>query len=287
MLVSIVTPTFNAMDYLEGCIQSVLMQTYPHIEHLLVDGGSTDGTVELLSRYRERYPDRIVFVSEPDRGPGDAWNKGLKMAKGQLFGVIGYDDRYVPDAIEAVVRFFSEHPEARFLHGNCDFMNADEEVAYHHRVEEFDYRKFANTARHISTTSAFYRREVMDSIGWLDASGDDFDVMLRIGKKFRIHSIDKVLSRSMIHESAFNPQTFCARKNVYRDTYLVSKKYGGSNFSPLALRYYASMIIDLFHLQFCFPFLLTMFRYCRRYPYSQKTKASKSESGFVRSTDDR
>lgn len=276
VLVSIVTPTFNAIDYLEGCIQSVLMQTYSRIEHLFVDGGSTDGTVELLSKYRERYPDRIVFVSEPDRGPGDAWNKGLKMASGNIFGAIGYDDRYLPDAVETVVRFFCEHPEAHFVHGNCDFVDAQQEIAYHHEVEEFDYREFANTARHISTTSAFYRREVMDSIGWLDASGDDFDVMLRIARQFRIHGIEKVLSRSMIHESAFNPQTFDARKRVYRNTYLVSKKYGGSSFSPLAMRYYASLVIDLLHLQSCFPFMLRAFRRCSRYPYSQRVDTSKS-----------
>ena len=275
-LVSIVTPTFNSADYVKPCIQSVLTQSYDRIEHVLVDGGSTDGTVELLTRYKERYHDRITFVSEPDRGPGDGWNKGLKMAKGDIFGSIGYDDRYVPDAVETIVRFFCEHPEAKFLHGNCDFINADEEVVFHHKVEEFDYRKFANTARHISTTSAFYRREVMEKIGWLDASGDDFDVMLRISRQFKVYSIDKVLSRLMIHKSTFNPEAFETRKKVYRDTYRVSRRYGGSILSPLAMRYYISLMIDLLHLESCFPFLLRVFRRCSRYPYSPKAQTPKS-----------
>ncbi|PIQ85589.1 MAG: glycosyltransferase, partial [Candidatus Omnitrophica bacterium CG11_big_fil_rev_8_21_14_0_20_43_6] len=86
LLVSIVTPVRNDRKYIARCIQSVLLQEYPHIEHVIVDGASTDGTLDIISNYSKKFPQRIRFISEPDNGGADAWNKGLKMAKGDIFG---------------------------------------------------------------------------------------------------------------------------------------------------------------------------------------------------------
>ncbi|MBI5643600.1 MAG: glycosyltransferase [Deltaproteobacteria bacterium] len=263
-LVSIITPVFNGIKYLEGCVQSVLEQDYPHIEHVFIDAGSADGTVELLKEYSLKYPGRIRFLSEPDNGPGDGWNKGLKMAKGSIFGCLGYDDLYTPDAVSTVVEFLTAHPEAFFVHANCDLINGDGEVIGRHNVRGFDYQAFADTALHISTTSAFYRREVMEKIGWLDSSGDDFDVMLRITKNFKAYGIDKVISSLRIHDSFFNPDNFHKRIKMYRQTYEVSRKYGGRVFSPLALRYYICLIINRTHLEFAFPILRKSYRKLRR-----------------------
>jgi len=80
--VSIITPVLNAIKYLEACIQSVLHQSYPHIEHIFVDGGLTDGTLEMLANYQAKYRDRITFISEPDKSAGEAWNKGFRIARG-------------------------------------------------------------------------------------------------------------------------------------------------------------------------------------------------------------
>ena len=79
-LVSIITPVLNGIKYLETCIQSVLSQSYPYIEHIFIDGGSSDGSLDILTNYKAKYPDRIRFISEPDKGACDAWNKGLEMA---------------------------------------------------------------------------------------------------------------------------------------------------------------------------------------------------------------
>ncbi len=102
-LVSVITPVLNGVKYLEECIQSVLKQGYPNIEHILVDGASTDGTEEMLASYQAKYPDRIRFISEPDEGIGVAMNKGLWMAKGGIFGGLMADDFYEPEAVQAVV----------------------------------------------------------------------------------------------------------------------------------------------------------------------------------------
>src|SRR3972149_511511 len=119
-LVSIITMVLNGVKYLEECIQSVLTQNYPHIEHIFVDGGSTDGTVEILTKYQTKYPNRIRFISEPDKGPGDAWNKGIRMAKGEIFGFLGSDDVSEPGAIISVVEFFKSNPDAYFVFGECN-----------------------------------------------------------------------------------------------------------------------------------------------------------------------
>lgn len=257
-LVSIITPVFNGVTYIETCIQSVLKQTYPMIEHIIVDAGSTDGTSDIIRAYRDQYPARIRFISEPDNGPGDGWNKGLKMANGDIFGCLGYDDLYLPDTIETVIDFFNSNPDAHFLHGDCDIINAAGEIIKKHKTEPFDYLDFANTARHISTVSAFYKREVMVTIGWLDSSGDDFDVMLRITKNYTVHRIEKTLSKLRVHESYFNPKDFKKRSNAYHQTYLVSRKYGGQVFSPLAMRYYISVLIRMLHLDFAMPLIRTI-----------------------------
>ena len=111
-LVSIITPVLNGIKYLEECIQSVLNQSYARIEHIIVDGGSTDGTVEMLSSYQAKHPDRIRFVSEPGTGVGEALNKGLRMAKGGIFGWVNADDFFEPGAVQTVVEFFRANPDA-------------------------------------------------------------------------------------------------------------------------------------------------------------------------------
>ncbi len=258
-VVSVITPVRNGRAYLADCIESVLSQSYPNIEHVIVDAQSDDGTLEIILEYHKKYPDRIRFISEPDNGPGDGWNKGLKMAKGDIFGCLGYDDLYLPDSIATVVRFFADNPKAQFIHGDCDFINATGETIGRHKTEEFDYRHFVNTARHISTPSAFYKREVIEKIGWLDASGDDFDVMLRIARDYDIHRIGQTLSKLRLHSSAFRPSNFSKRKDLQRDTFKVSRKYGGHIFSRIAVVYYYYVVFDLLHIDFLHKYIKRFF----------------------------
>jgi glycosyltransferase involved in cell wall biosynthesis len=264
-LVSIITPTFNAVKYLQVCIESVLGQTYPYIEHVIVDGHSGDGTVQVLERYQAQYRGRIRFISEGDSGPGEAWNKGLRMAEGSIFGCLGYDDVYTLDAVETVVDFFLSHQEACFVHGDCDFISPDGEVIRRHRAREYCFEDFVNTSRQIATPSAFYRRIVMERIGWLDSCGDDFDVMLRIAKRFPVHSVDRVLSKTMIHtESVFCPTSLEKRAKLYRDRYIISRRYGGRILTPIALRYYAAMSMYRLRLEPFFPLALNFLRFVRK-----------------------
>ncbi len=107
-LVSIVTPSFNQAEFLTETITSVLNQSYPRIEYIIVDGGSIDGSVEIIKQYQDRI---AWWVSEKDRGQTDAINKGFQQANGEIFAWLNSDDRYHPQAVSEAVQFFIENPE--------------------------------------------------------------------------------------------------------------------------------------------------------------------------------
>jgi glycosyltransferase involved in cell wall biosynthesis len=119
-VVSVVTVCFNAARHLEGAITSVLAQTYPAIEHIVVDGGSTDGTLEIIRSLEPRFAGRLRWVSEPDAGIYDAMNKGIAMAKGELVGLLNADDEYVPDAVERIVAAWRADPSAGAIYGDVE-----------------------------------------------------------------------------------------------------------------------------------------------------------------------
>jgi len=110
---SIVTPCFNMAKYLPEAIESVLRQNYPRIEYIVIDGGSKDGTLDIL----ERYKDRLRYVSGPDRGPSDATYKGLRQAHGEVLGWLNADDSYLPGAIRKAVEYFQTHPATDVIYG--------------------------------------------------------------------------------------------------------------------------------------------------------------------------
>lgn len=249
-LVSIITQVLNGVRYLEACIQSVLNQSYPYIEHIFIDGVSTDGTVDVLSSYKAKYPDRIRFISEPDKCSAEAWNKGWKMAKGEIFGWLGADDTYEPDAIQTVVEFFKANPEAYFVFGGCNIINEKGEIIRERETRDFDLEEAINDFTATNPTSAFYKREVIEKVGFMDTSlqGTELDYWIRVGMVFSIHRIDKVLSNFRTHEKALIWKRFVdlntATKMSLRECFIVSRRYGGSLFSRRARRYYRILIID-------------------------------------------
>src|SRR5262249_45140624 len=113
-LVSIVTPSFNQGRFIRETIESVLLQDYPNLEYMVIDGGSTDETVSILERYR----DRFFWVSEPDRGQAHAINKGWKRAKGDILAWLNSDDMYLPGAISNAARYLVDHPEIGLVYGD-------------------------------------------------------------------------------------------------------------------------------------------------------------------------
>jgi glycosyltransferase involved in cell wall biosynthesis len=117
MIFSIITVTFNSKKYLEETIKSVLSQDWPDLEYILVDGGSTDGTLDIIREYAEQ-DGRIRWVSEPDEGIADAFNKGLALACGEIVGIMNSDDTYAHGALRKVAENYAAHPECDVFHGD-------------------------------------------------------------------------------------------------------------------------------------------------------------------------
>ncbi|GHV71561.1 hypothetical protein FACS189420_7080 [Bacteroidia bacterium] len=120
--VSIITVTYNAQDSLEQTMQSVFSQTYPNIEYILIDGGSTDGTINIIKKYESKIS---LWVSERDKGIYDAMNKGIRLAKGELIGMINAGDFYEPDAVERMIEAAIQHTDYDIFHGNINLLNED------------------------------------------------------------------------------------------------------------------------------------------------------------------
>jgi len=113
--VTIVTPSYNQADFLEDTIQSVLNQTYPNIEYIIVDGGSTDGSVDIIKKYEDKL---AWWVSEPDNGQSDAINKGFKHATGDIYNWLNSDDILYPDAVKIAVHYMLKYPENEVVYGD-------------------------------------------------------------------------------------------------------------------------------------------------------------------------
>ncbi len=247
--VSIITPVINCVKYIEQSIQSVLNQKYPYIEHVIVDGGSTDGTLKILSNYQIKYPDKITFIlsfdSKPGKGCGEAWNKGLKIAKGEIFGWLGADDILSDsDVIDAVVDFFKTNPNAYFVHGGCNFTNAKGKILRTHKPRSFTLDELINDNNHIANPSSFYKRAVVEKVGYLDQYGNDLYFMIKIAKVFKMYRIDKPLSNFRMHNESETGSKIKRLRPLWFD-YQVSRQNGGRFFSGYHKRYYQYLLIEL------------------------------------------
>ncbi|MDO8578303.1 MAG: glycosyltransferase [Dehalococcoidales bacterium] len=270
-LVSIVTPVLNRVQYVEESILNLLHQTYKNLEHIFVDGGSTDGTVHILAEYHDKFPDQIKYISEKDNGLGDAVNKGWKMAKGEILGWIDVGDTYKPDAVEAIVAGFKSSG-ADIVYGGGDMINAKGEFMRTYITKDFDLRETIRDRNQMHTPpSAFYRSYVITELGWVTPnSGETFELHVAAGKKYKIHRIDKLVFTIRLQQDSIT-YSKSGRKLVresYRTGYLTCRKYGGGIFAPRCRRYYIFVVLDTLRI-YDFVVLVVLVR-LRRYVFVNK-----------------
>ncbi len=181
--ISVITPSFNQARYLGLTLRSVLQQGYPHLEYWVMDGGSTDGTADLLRRHA---PQLAGWVSEPDRGQAHAFNKGLARATGELIGWINSDDVYLNRNLFAAAAYFHAHPEVDIVFTDYLYIDANDRVLKRRQEIPFDFETYlwSGDCYH-ANCAGFFRRRVFDRIGPLDESlhySMDYEFYLRAAR---------------------------------------------------------------------------------------------------------
>jgi len=203
--ISIVTPSFNQGAFLEEALLSVKRQSYPIHEHIVIDGGSTDGSVDILRRCSSLPGwDHLRWISEPDAGQGDALNKGFRMATGDIIGWLNSDDRYRSNCFNVIAREFDRIPPADLLYGDYTYINEKGHVWKIRREIEFSrFILFYLHMLYIPTTSSFFRRRIFDDGNWIDAkyrSAMDYEFILRLSSTgYVIRHVSELLADFRMH----------------------------------------------------------------------------------------
>ena len=201
-LISIVTPSFQQARFLRESIESVAAQGRSDIEHIVIDAGSTDGSVEILKSYGER----LRWISEPDQGQADALNKGFRMARGKIFAWMNSDDLLLPGAVDAAVEAFEADPRLGLVCGNGWILNeAGERISTFPYAEPFNLKRLLGFGDTVLQQSAFFRREAFEAVGGLNESLQwtlDWDLFLRIGKRFPARTLTAEMGAIRVHDAA-------------------------------------------------------------------------------------
>ena len=221
-LVSIVTPCLNMGRFLEETIRSVLDQDYPHLEYLVMDGGSRDETLDILRKYEGR----LRYVSEPDDGQADAVNRGFGRTTGAIFAFLNADDTYLPGAVSAAVAALAKNPEAGVAYGDAWLVAEDGSRLRRYPVEPFDPVNLARRC-YICQPAAFFRRDVFAAAGMLDAAlrfAHDYDLWIRIARLRPMVKVDRYLATSRLHSGA---KTMAETGPAMRETIEVLQRHYG------------------------------------------------------------
>ena len=211
-VVSITTPTYNMAHFLEETIQSVLAQDYPHIDYIVMDGGSTDGTIEILRKYEGR----LRYVSRRDRGQAEAINLGCAASNGQVFAYLNADDTYLPGAVGAGVRHLMANPHVGMVYGNAYYVDERGQKIGPYPTHAPDMA-YLNRNCYICQPATFMWREAFQNAGWMNVNQHvvlDYDLWMRMVKLYPILKIEEYLATSRMYREN---KTIGKRGLAYRE----------------------------------------------------------------------
>ena len=221
---TIVTPSFQKAKFIEQAIQSVLFQDYPNVEHIILDGGSTDGTVEILKKYSH-----LTWLSEPDEGQVAALNKGITMAKGEIIGVLNADDYYEKRAFQTALRIFQQRSDVSVLVGNCRIVDQDGKTLVFNRPRVRLEELLQPWRYHfpVNPSAYFYRKKLHSVVGWYQERHGvafDYEFLLRLASKTKFFYLDQVLGNFRYYRETKTHQN---RDHNLSDQIAISKEYWG------------------------------------------------------------
>lgn len=281
--ISIVTPSFNQGRFLEKTMLSVLNQGYPNLEYIVIDGGSSDNSIDIIRKY-ERY--LAYWVSEPDGGQSSAINKGFSRATGDIYSWLNSDDYLCPGALATIARMYGSHSGVGAYVGAGDYVDVKGRVLLSKMPVEVSLESLYDWLEifHFMQPSCFFTREAWISSGGLDETvhvAMDVDLWLKIARHFSFARTDTTLSCSLVHHAA---KTASHRYFSEIDTAFVIMRHGGERQARDAMEKIAAKLecyenwLGIFTknclFDFILPFLKRILRYDRQiraqYPHWTK-----------------
>lgn len=202
--ITVVTPSYNQASFLEATLRSVHDQEYPNLEHIVIDGGSTDGSVEIIRKFEDHL---AYWVSEPDKGQTDALIKGFSRATGEILAWLNSDDLYEPRTLWEVAEFFSRHPEVQFVYGDALWIDTEGRTLRPKKEIPFNQFIWLYDHNYIPQPSAFWRKELYEAVGGLDPRFDlamDADLWIRFAEKTRPVHVRRIWSRMRFYPEQKN-----------------------------------------------------------------------------------
>jgi glycosyltransferase involved in cell wall biosynthesis len=228
--VSIITPSYNQAPFLEETIRSVLLQGYPNLEYIVIDGGSTDQSVDIIRKYQKWLGN---WVCEPDNGQADAINKGWQMSTGKILAYLNSDDTYCPGAMAVAASYFLQYPEVGMVYGDCNIVDDKGALIKNYKLHEMSYGDILYWFNYIiPQPTVFLRREVIATVGILNANlhyAMDYDLWLRVGLRFKIKYIPKFLATARLHPTA---KTVAVPINSFLESLHVVEQFFSQDLPP-------------------------------------------------------
>jgi len=241
-LITIVTPSFNQSKFLEQTIQSVLHQDYLHIEYIVIDGGSTDGSVDIIRKYEKHIS---FWISEPDEGQSSAINKGFSDAKGSICAWINSDDILAPSAVRIAVHYLTHETEIGLVYGDRLHIDKKGNVVGIKRLPSHDPQMFKQNFI-IPQETSFFRREVFEKVGGIDESLNfsmDFDLWCKMNQVTKMYHIPAFMGCFREHETAKSITFHDYQNTAYKEYREEHEKVYYKHFkkrlpSPIEMKYY-------------------------------------------------
>lgn len=193
--ISVVTPSYNQGEFLEKTIRSVIEQNYPNLEYIIIDGGSADGSVDIIRKYSDKL---TYWVSEKDMGQTHAINKGFRRVTGDIVAYLNSDDMYCPDALETVAKTFMAYDNIDFVFGNKFAVDENENVLRDERHTRFSFAALIVLGMVVSQPACFWKRSLFEKYGYFDESMRfcmDYEFFCRIGQHIKAKHIRQYLAK--------------------------------------------------------------------------------------------
>ena len=238
--VSIITPSFNQARYLEPCIRSVLVQDYPNIEYIIVDGASKDESVEIIRKYADHL---TWWVSEKDKGHADALNKGFSHATGEILAWLNSDDIYHPGAVSDAVAYLQQHPEVGMVYADANLIDDAGQVIGKFAAKQTSYKQMLRGSVHIPQATTFYRADLWRKVGPLDLSlffSFDYDFWVKVSKVSEVRYLPHLWADFRIHHAG---KSVVNDDRCYPDLIKVYEREVGKGISWLHLRMYIRRLV--------------------------------------------